>query len=162
MRRISVTQSRPDYMVVHVGRDHARMIVWGVTFLILAGMLALVDLATVGGAFVVITNMVLLPVIGVALMRLGKAQDRTLVRANNRLLLDGEPLDMARVELRVLKMLITGVPTGYALSLWVMTATGPEDVPIGRFATLLEATATSGQLEDFVQRANVKQTHRHA
>jgi hypothetical protein len=42
-----------------------------------------------------------------------------------------------------------------------MTASGPEDVPIGRFATLLEATATSGALEDFVQRANVKQ-HRHA
>jgi hypothetical protein len=93
-------------------------------------------------------------------MRLGKAEERTLVRANNRLLLDGEPLDMARVELRVMKMMITGVPTGYALSLWVMTASGPEDVPIGRFATLLEATATSGALEDFVQRANVKQ-HRH-
>ena len=162
MRRISVPQSRPDYMVVHVGRDHSRLVVWGITFLVLAGVLALVDLATVSGAFVIITDMVLLPIIAVGLLRLGKAQERTLVRANNRLLLDGEPLDMARVELRVIKMMITGVPTGYALSLWVMTATGPEDVPIGRFATLLEATALSGQLEDFVQRANVKQHHRHA
>lgn len=161
MRRISVTQSRPDFMAVHVGRDRSRLVVWGITFLLLAGVLALVDLATVSGAFVVITDMILLPVIAVGLMRLGRAQERTLVRANNRLLLDGEPLDMARVELRVLKMPITGVPTGYALSLWVMTASGPEDVPIGRFATLLEATALSGQLEDFVQRANVK-LHRHA
>ena len=58
-------------------------------------------------------------------------------------------------------VIITRVPTGYALSLWVMTASGPEDVPIGRFATLIEASNLSGQLEDFVQRANVKQ-HRHA
>jgi hypothetical protein len=68
---------------------------------------------------------------------------------------------MARVELRVVKMPVTRVPTGYALSLWVMTATGPEDVPIGHSRTLLEASTLSGQLEDFVARANVKQ-HRHA
>jgi hypothetical protein len=160
VRRISVAQSRPDFMVVHVGRDRARLVVWGTTFLILAGVLAFVDLATVGGAFLILSEMVMLPAIAVALFRFAKAQDRTLVRANNRLLLDGDPLDMARVELRVIKMPITRVPTGYALSLWVMTAVGPEDVPIGRFSTLLEASALSGQLEDFVQRANVKQ-HRH-
>ena len=161
MRRISVAQSRPDYMVVHVGRDRARLIVWGVTLLALAGMLGLIDLSTPGGAFVLIVDMVIFPLIAVALMRFAKTQERTLVRANSRLLLDGEPLEMARVELRVIKMPITRVPTGYMLTVWVMTASGPEDVPIGRFATLLEASALSGQLEDFVQRANVKQ-HRHA
>ena len=161
MRRISVTQSRPDYMVVRVGRDRARLIVWGVTLLALAGMLALIDLSTQGGAFVLIGDLVIFPIIAVALMRFAKTQERTLVRANSRLLLDGEPLEMARVELRVIKMPITRVPTGYMLTVWVMTASGPEDVPIGRFATLLEASALSGQLEDFVQRANVKQ-HRHA
>lgn len=161
MRRISVTQSRPDYMVVHVGRDRSRLVVWGATLLVLVGSLALVDLSSGSGLFTLFLDAVLFPVIVVALLRLGKTQERTLVRANSRLLLDGEPLEMARVELRVLKMPITRVPTGYALSLWVMTASGPEDVPIGRFATLLEASALSGQLEDFVQRANVKQ-HRHA
>ena len=114
-----------------------------------------------GGLVTLLLYSALLPVISVALLRMARTQERTLVRANNRLLLDGEPLEMARVELRVIKMPITRVPTGYALSLWVMTASGPEDVPIGRFATLLEASALSGQLEDFVQRANVKQ-HRHA
>lgn len=161
MRRISVTQSRPDYMVVHVGRDRSRLVLWGATLLVLVGSLAAMDLSTAGGLFTLFLDAALFPVIGVALLRLAKTQERTLVRANNRLLLDGEPLEMARVELRVLKMPITRVPTGYALSLWVMTASGPEDVPIGRFATLLEASALSGQLEDFVQRANVKQ-HRHA
>ncbi len=161
MRRISVTQSRPDYMVVQVGRDRARLIVWGLTLLTLVAMWALVDLSTAGGVFVLMVDMVIFPVIAVALMRFAKTQERTLVRANNRLLLDGEPLEMARVELRVIKMPITRVPTGYMLTVWVMTASGPEDVPIGRFATLIEASALSGQLEDFVQRANVKQ-HRHA
>lgn len=161
MRRISVSQSRPDCMVVQVGRDRARLGVWAATLLILFGALGLMDLATPGGVLTLVLYFGLLPVIGVALVRLARKQERTLVRANNRLLLDGEPLDMARVELRVMKMPITRVPTGYALSLWVMTASGPEDVPIGRFTTLLEASALSGQLEDFVQRANVKQ-HRHA
>ena len=161
MRRISVTQSRPDYMVVHVGRDRSRLVLWGAVLLVLIGSLALMDLSSGSGLFTLFLDAAIFPVIVVALLRLGKTQERTLVRANSRLLLDGEPLEMARVELRVLKMPITRVPTGYALSLWVMTASGPEDVPIGRFATLLEASALSGQLEDFVQRANVKQ-HRHA
>ena len=161
MRRISVTQSRPDYMVVHVGRDGARLAVWGTALLALTGTLVVLDLATASGLFTLLLYGALLPVIVVALLRFAKRQERTLVRANGRLLLDGEPLEMARVELRVIKMPITRVPTGYALSLWVMTASGPEDVPIGRFSTLLEASALSGALEDFVQRANVKQ-HRHA
>ncbi|MDP1825175.1 MAG: hypothetical protein Q8L48_18090 [Archangium sp.] len=148
-------------MVVHIGRDRARLVLWGATLLVLAGSLTLMDLSSGGGLFTLFLDAFIFPVIVVALLRLGKKQERTLVRANNRLLLDGEPLEMARVELRVLKLPITRVPTGYALSLWVMTASGPEDVPIGRFATLLEASALSGQLEDFVQRANVKQ-HRHA
>lgn len=161
MRRISVTQTRPDYMVVHVGRDRSRLVLWAVTLVALCGMLALVDLSSGAGLFTLFLDLAIFPVIAVALLRLARTHERNLVRANNRLLLDGEPLEMARVELRVLKMPITRVPTGYGLSLWVMTASGPEDVPIGRFATLLEASALSGQLEDFVQRANVKQ-HRHA
>ena len=91
-------------------------------------------------------------------MRSARGAERTLVRTNGRLLLDGEPLDMARVELRVLKWPLTSVPNGYALSLWVMTASGPEDVPIGQFPTMLEATALSGTLEEFVQRANNRST----
>ena len=148
-------------MVVRVGRDRARLAVWGATLLVLVGTLPVLDLSSAAGLFTVFLYSALFPVISVALVRLARKQERTLVRASSRLLLDGEPLEMARVELRVIKMPITRVPTGYALSLWVMTASGPEDVPIGRFSTLLEASALSGQLEDFVQRANVKQ-HRHA
>ncbi len=161
MRRISVITNRPDCLVVRVGRDRSRLVVWSVVFAALAAALVLADRDSGWGFVLWLSCVASMPVIAVALKRLARVTDRTLVRAHNRLLLDGEPLDMARVELRVLKMPITRVPTGYGLSLWVMTASGPEDVPIGHSRTLLEASALSGQLEDFVQRANVKQ-HRHA
>jgi hypothetical protein len=148
-------------MVVHVGRDRARLALGSSTVLALAVLTALVDPSSGQGLLALCLDAVVFPLVGVGLARWARAQERTLVRAHGRLLLDGEPLELARVELRVLKLPITRVPTGYALSLWVMTASGPEDVPIGRSATLLEASALSGQLEDFVSRATAKQ-HRHA
>ncbi|HEY1088350.1 MAG TPA: hypothetical protein VGE37_11665 [Archangium sp.] len=149
-------------MVVKVGRDRQRLILWSVVSAVLLASLLVIDLTSGAGIVTVILYSALLPTIAVGLVRWARKQERTLVRANGRLLLDGEPIEMARVELRVIKMPITKVPTGYSLSLWVMTATGPEDVPIGRSATLLEASMLSGQLEEFVQRANAKQHHRHA
>lgn len=161
MRRFSVSHVRPDCMVVHVGRDRSRLALGSATVLALAVLTALVDLSSGQGLLALFIDALVFPLVGVGLARWARTQERTLVRAHGRLLLDGEPLELARVELRVLKLPITRVPTGYALSLWVMTASGPEDVPIGRSATLLEASALSGQLEDFVARANAKQ-HRHA
>jgi hypothetical protein len=38
-----------------------------------------------------------------------------------------------------------------------MTAAGPIDIPLGTFRTLIDASLISGTIEDFVQRANVKQ-----
>ncbi|HEY0883279.1 MAG TPA: hypothetical protein VGD87_17205 [Archangium sp.] len=145
-----------------VGRDRQRLILWSVVSAVLLASLLVIDLSSGAGIVTVILYSALLPTIAVGIVRWARKQERTLVRANGRLLLDGEPIEMARVELRVIKMPITKVPTGYSLSLWVMTATGPEDVPIGRSATLLEASMLSGQLEEFVQRANAKQHHRHA
>lgn len=161
MRPIRVTTNRPDYLLVSVGRDRAKLVSWSLVFVACASLLALVDLSHPAGLALFFFEAVALPALAVALSRFARTSERALVRANGRLLLDGEPLDMARVELRVVKMPVTRVPTGYALSLWVMTATGPEDVPIGHSRTLLEASTLSGQLEDFVARANVKQ-HRHA
>ncbi len=129
--------------------------------LALTAVLVMVDLASSGGLLLLCLAVLFFPFLAVATSRFAKRSDRTLVRSSGRLLLNGEPLEMTRVELRVLKMPLTRVPTGYVLSLWVMTASGPEDVPIGRFATLLHASALSGQLEDFVQRGNLK-AHRHA
>lgn len=157
MRRISITSNRPDCLVVRVGRDRARLLGWGGLFLALGALFFLVDRAHPLWLVLWFLCLPLLPALAVALSRFARVTERTLVRSNGRLLLDGEPIELARVELRVVKLPITRVPRGYALSLWVMTAVGPEDVPIGHSRTLLEASTLSGQVEDFVQRANVKQ-----
>jgi hypothetical protein len=159
MRRVTVT-NRTDALIIRVGRDHARLGLHALGFATFLGLLLAIDRDTGFGLIAFMLNLAVLPVFGVLFFRAARRSERTLVRANGRLLLDGEPLEMARVELRVLKMPITRVPTGYSLSLWVMAAGGPEDVPIGHSRTLIEASTLSGQLEDFVQRANVKQ-HRH-
>jgi len=161
VRRISVATNRPDCLIVRVGRDVSKLLAWSGVMAGFVALLAFVERDAPFGMMLTLTDMVLMPMVGVALSRFARTTERSLVRSNGRLLLDGEPLELARVELRVLKMPLTRVPTGYALSLWVMTASGPEDVPIGNSRTLLEASALSGQLEDFVARANVKQ-HRHA
>lgn len=160
MRRIRVTQERTDCIVIDVGRDGIRLGIWSAASAVALALLAVVDLSSPEGFGLLAVNMVFLPAVAVWLSRWGHRFRRTLARAQGRLLLDGEPIEVARAELRVLKMPLTRVPVGYALSLWVMTAAGPEDIPIGRFATLLEATALSGRLEDFLQRTNLKQ-HRH-
>lgn len=160
MRRVTVT-NRSDALIVRVGRDHSQLALLGASFAACLGLLLAIDRDSGVGLVVYLLDLALLPTLGVFFSRAFKRSERTLVRTNGRLLLDGEPLELARVELRVLKMPITRVPTGYALSLWVMTASGPEDVPIGHSRTLLEASTLSGQLEEFVQRANIKQ-HRHA
>lgn len=160
MRRVTVSSSRPDCLEVRVGRDRARLAFWSTVGVALVALRVWIPGDGAAGLNLTLGLMAVLPVLGVALWRFSRVSQRTLVRLNGRLLLDGEPLELARVELRMLKMPITRVPTGYALSLWVMTASGPEDVPIGHSRTLLEASTLSGQLEEFVQRSSVKQ-HRH-
>lgn len=159
MRRISLT-TRPDCLTVRVGRDHLGLVLWGAVTAAVVAAVALLDHQHAPGFTTLLLSFAALPLLAVRLVRLGRTSERTLVRTSGRLLLDGEPLEMARVELRVVKMPVTRVPTGYALSLWVMGAAGPEDVPIGHSRTLLEASTLSGQLEDFVQRANLKQSAR--
>jgi hypothetical protein len=159
MAQVRVTQPHPDQLLIEIGRSwlRASLIVvlaaaW--TGLWLAGTEGLLSLVVwVGGLFA-------LPMLGVMLARALRAQRRLLVRANGRLLLDQEPLELARVELRMLHMPVTRMPTGYSLSLWVLASAGPEDIPLGRYRTLVDASKISGALEEFVQRANVKQPGR--
>jgi hypothetical protein len=73
------------------------------------------------------------------------------------LLLDGEPIDMARVELRLAHHRLSARPPRYRLSLWLVTSAGPRDVALGSFPTLLEASSAAGQMEEFVQKANLRQ-----
>jgi hypothetical protein len=99
-------------------------------------------------------GVVLLPVVMVRAFRQFRARRNVLVRAPGRLLLDGEPLEVARIELRVLKHWLFRTPRGYALSLWALIGRGePLDVELGRFQSMLDASLVSGQMEDFLERA---------
>lgn len=158
MRRAFVTQNRSDCVVVRIGADRSRVVTFSAALVAFVGLAFLPEWGSGFELLWLTAAAFVLPTLIVLLVRSARGAERTLVRANSRLLLDGEPLDMARVELRVLKWPFTSVPNGYALSLWVMTASGPEDVPIGQFPTMLEATSLSGTLEEFVQRANTRST----
>ena len=160
MRRISITNTRADCLQVRVGRDLSQVGLWSALFAAVTALLFVIDREHPVWLGLWFVSLPLLSAVAVAVSRFARVTERTLVRANGRLLLDGEPIELARVELRVMKSL-GRMPRGYALSLWVMTAVGPEDLPIGHSRTLLEASMLSGQVEEFVQRANVKQ-HRHA
>lgn len=155
-----LSQPRPDCLVFEQGRDVRRALLWA-----LPGVAWGLTFATAGawlsgdGARMawVALGMAVLPFTVIRGLRTLRRQDYTLVRAQGRLLLDGEPLEMARIELRVERRPITRVPRGYSLSLWVMTVTGPRDLPLGHYADLVAASRVSGTVEDFVQRAGNRQ-----
>jgi hypothetical protein len=103
---------------------------------------------------VLCVGVVLLPLLMVRAFRQSRTRRNVLVRGPGRLLLDGEPLEIARVELRVLKHWLFRTPRGYALSLWALIGRGePIDVELGRFQSMLDASLVSGQMEEFLERA---------
>lgn len=160
MSRVHLSQPRPDCIVLEQGPDVRRAVLWALPTVFYWLGFRPFTLGSAPTLAWVAVGLVVLPLATLKAVRALKRTTYTLVRTTGRLLLDGEPLELARVELRVRKMPITKVPTGYDLSLWVMTAAGPQDLPLGRYRTLIDASRVSGELEDFVQRASNKQ-HKH-
>ncbi|MEW5741638.1 MAG: hypothetical protein AB1938_22155 [Myxococcota bacterium] len=161
MPRVRLSQPRADCIVLEIQPQLRKAALWALPTVAYWPVFQLLDLGSGWALLWVVAGLALLPVCTLQALRALRRHDYTLVRATGRLLLDGEPLELARVELRVRKFPITNVPTGYDLSLWVMTAAGPIDLPLGRYKTLIDASSVSGELEEFVQRANNKQ-HKHA
>ncbi len=155
--RVRLTQPRSDCLMVERGRAWSRFGFAAAGVLVTATSLALADLSTGAGLLLIALSASLISVLAIVMARAAKVATWTLVRTQGRLLVDGEPLELARVELRVAQMPITRTPTGYTLSLWLMSSAGPVDIPLGTYRTLIEASGMSGTVEDFVQRANVKQ-----
>jgi hypothetical protein len=99
-------------------------------------------------------GVVILPLAGVKAVRAAMSRRHVLVRSSSRLLLDGEPLDAARVELRVVKHWLLRRPQRYALSLWALIGRGEQlDVELGQYPSILDASTVSGQMEEFLDRA---------
>lgn len=157
MRSVRLTQSRTDCLTIEVGRDWRRggALAGCVGFTVL--LMKLPETGTFAGLLAVALGSLVCVAIAVLLSRALSSSEHTLVRSTGRLLLDGDPLELARVELRVLQLPVLRRPQGYVLSLWVMTLIGPDEVPLGHYRTLLDASNVSGQLEEFIQRANLKQ-----
>ncbi|MDX2012164.1 MAG: hypothetical protein SFW67_18360 [Myxococcaceae bacterium] len=155
--QVRLSQPRSDCLVVERGRRWRRFALAAAGVLAGGVTVGLLPLETGGGLVALVSLAPLMAVLSVVMARAVRPATWTLVRTQGRLLIDGEPLEMARVELRVDQMPVTKVPTGYTLSLWVMTASGPVDIPLGAYRTLIDASLVSGTVEDFVQRANVKQ-----
>jgi hypothetical protein len=155
--KVRISQPRGDCLVVERGRAWTRFAAAAFGVLVLSTSLTVVDLATGPGLLLLVLSGALISVFALLMVRAARIATWTIVRTQGRLLVDGEPLEMARVELRVAQMPVTRVPTGYTLSLWMMTTAGPIDIPLGSYRTLIEASSFSGTVEDFVQRANVKQ-----
>lgn len=124
------------------------------------GLMFWLTLDSVPGVMTWVFALTTFPFAAVSFSRAMKRSTYVVVRTPGRLFLNGEPLEMARVELRVRQWPFTSRPRGYDLSLWVMTSIGPDDLSLGFFTTLMKASNVSGAIEDFVQRANVKSTGR--
>jgi hypothetical protein len=104
----------------------------------------------IAGAFLV-------PWCSLRLWRGAKQRRNVLVRGQGRLLLDGQPLDVARIETRLVRYPIFRLPRGYTVSLWGMEIDGrPVELQLGRHETLMEASRAAGELEDFLELARAE------
>lgn len=94
------------------------------------------------------------PLLGVQGARALRRSRHLLVRRAGKLWLDGDALELARVELRLLQRPLLRSPAGYELSLWALSVTGdPLELRLDRFSSMLGAAQVSGQLEEFLERA---------
>lgn len=104
---------------------------------------------------------IVVPLTTVKAIRAAVSRRHVLVRSTGRLLLDGEPLEAARIELRVVKHWLLRRPQKYALSLWALIGRGEQvDVELGSYGSMLDASQLSGQMEEFLERARQRATGR--
>ncbi len=101
--------------------------------------------------------LVLAPFLAVAAWRALAVQRRVIVRRPGRLLVDGDPVEFARVELRVIEPPFRRRAKRFALSLWVMAPNGPEDILLGAYQSLVLASLQADEWETFLRKANLKQ-----
>lgn len=160
MPRITVTQPRADCLVIEQGRDWLQAVPLAAAVLALALLGAWARGSELGGIGVALAGLAALPWTAVLAVRGLRRRTSTLVRSSGKLLLDGEPLELARVETRVKAWPVLKTPRAYSLSLWMLTLSGPDDLPLGEFPTLLAASSRAGLCEEFLQKAGATETHR--
>lgn len=104
---------------------------------------------------VAIVTSVPLPVLWVFALRRARSQRVRLRREGQRVFCNGEELEVARIENRVVLSLLK-VPRAYALSLWGLTIEGRAlEVSLGELPDLFAASKMAGALEDFLAQTTV-------
>lgn len=155
--------SRVAVDVLEIRRRSSLLPVWSAVLLLTCwvALLAWRGASSRDGLALLAAGLVVVPWVAVRLARGLRPERRVLVRSAGKLLLDGQPLDVARIELRVARHPILRVPSGYALSLWGMELDGhPVDLELGRFLTMLDASRAAGELEEFLEVAKAARTAR--
>ncbi len=101
-----------------------------------------------------VTGLAVVPWVALRLWRGTRAKRHVLVRGAGKLMLDNQPLDVARIETRLVLWPLLRRPRGYVVKLWGMEVDGrPVDLELGVHATLMDASRAAGELEEFLEMA---------
>jgi hypothetical protein len=108
-----------------------------------------------------VTGVFLVPWVALRVWRGSRRERHVLTRGGGRLVLDGQPLDVARIETRLVRHWLLRLPRGFAVSLWGMEVDGrPVELELGRHATLMDAARAAGELEEFLELARAERPQR--
>jgi hypothetical protein len=105
-------------------------------------------------AVAVITSLPL-PVLWVMALRKAQSHRVRLRREGQRVFCNGDELEVARIENRVVLSLLK-VPRAYSLSLWGLTIEGKAvEVQLGELPDLFASSKMAGTLEDFIAQSTM-------
>lgn len=156
MRGVEFQQATEEMLTIRRRRSWRAAIV---PLLALTGwvcVLAMIGPASLYGMIVLAVGAGILPWLLPRLSAAVRNFEITLARSPSGVLVDGEPLESARVESRVVCTFFTQDPKGYSLSLWVLFVEGgSRDVELGRFRTLLDVSQASWTIEAFLATASI-------
>ena len=157
MRGVEFHQASDEVLTIRRRRNPRRAL--GPAFALVAwiGLLLLIGPASIYGMIVIGVGAGCLPWLLPKLSGALRMFEVRLTHNQGAVWVDGEPLEAARVETRLVCTFFTQDPKGYSLSLWVLFTEGSSrDVELGRFRTLLEVSQASWTIEAFLAMAAIK------
>ena len=157
MRGVEFQQGSDEVLTVRRRRSPRSAIAPAAAILVWVGLVVFIGPTTLYGMILLGAGAGCLPWLLPKLSAALRNFEVTLTHAQGTVRVDGEPLEAARVESRVVTTFFTRDPKGYSLSLWVLFCEGSSrDVELGHFKTLLDVSQASWTLEAFLATASIK------